>query len=682
MHYFFAKNWHGIKEFRLTFFISWNKILVGKGEQMKIKKVLICLVICIAYFIICGNYQTQAATNVNYFYGEIIQLENSENTQLLLNEVKIDAENSNIKNEFIIKNNNSEKLFTKAKIKLEDPNLGLAINNLSIVVNSFKISNYEVNSDGIYSFYIEIPAGEAKKIDITYTTENSLRNAKIIKYSLENSKWNTIKCFKSTISLPEEDIPLVNGIYPQCYTFENNSIGVEYYDFKVNALTNNVILKKDTYQDLLYGREANLTDYEEKALKSAKEWINNGVKINYNKYTEENIWTKQIYFKDSDLLEDNIGTKDNPYEKINEAVDSVVNYAISKQVKIDKRNDLTLSYAESIRRDCQTNYVLTNEYIMKNNSRDFWLYGKTVSVDYVESEGDKDLYVYKNTNAGEEDAIWEYLKVSERDILKVKNNGNWYSYSNFGQRYVYVGSGIDGEKLDVTEEEKIEYVNMINSDLYIRIVIYDGMIMIPYSYQVQDNNGQMNTVNEELMAPSVIGYYKNADREIAEKYLALKSESGEYYNIGEKYSKTIKKFPNEYIENNEKVPTVAHSIGFRTQKDGKYVIEFGQFGYSNGLGNIEDAIKATQAQKLIKENQARNAKIKNNALEEINNAVITEDTKEAMPEVKENVEEISKENKFFVEEYKNYIVLGSLAIVAIVCIVLIIVFSIKNKRKK
>ena len=71
---------------------------------------------------------------------------------------------------------------TKAKIKLEDPNLGLAINNLSIVVNSFKISNYEVNSDGIYSFYIEIPAGEAKKIDITYTTENSLRNAKIIKY--------------------------------------------------------------------------------------------------------------------------------------------------------------------------------------------------------------------------------------------------------------------------------------------------------------------------------------------------------------------------------------------------------------------------------------------------------------------------------------------------------------------
>lgn len=53
-----------------------------------------------------------------------------------------------------------------------------------------------------------------------------------------------------------------------------------------------------------------------------------------------------------------------------------------------------------------------------------------------------------------------------------------------------------------------------------------------------------------------------------------------------------------------------------------------------------------------------------------------------MPEVKENVEEISKENKFFVEEYKNYIVLGSLAIVAIVCIVLIIVFSIKNKRKK
>ena len=93
-------------------------------------------------------------------------------------------------------------------------------------------------------------------------------------------------------------------------------------------------------------------------------------------------------------------------------------------------------------------------------------------------------------------------------------------------------------------------------------------------------------------------------------------------------------------------------------------------------------LSRSQIQKLIKENQERNAEIKNNALEEINNAVITEDTKEAMPEVKENVEEISKENKFFVEEYKNCIVLGSLAIVAIVCILLIIVFSIKNKRKK
>ena len=650
---------------------------------MKIKKVLICLVICIAYFIICGNYQTQAATNVNYFYGEIIQLENSENTQLLLNEVKIDAENSNIKNEFIIKNNNSEKLFTKAKIKLEDPNLGLAINNnLSIVVNSFKISNYEVNSDGIYSFYIEIPAGEAKKIDITYTTENSLRNAKIIKYSLENSKWNTIKCFKSTISLPEEDIPLVNGIYPQCYTFENNSIGVEYYDFKVNALTNNVILKKDTYQDLLYGREANLTEYASNALKIAREWINNGVYIDYNKFTKNSEWSETPYYHENDFLVEKLGKSN--YGECNEAVSSVIDYALTKQYLKDKtgyfpKNSVYLILADN---NSKLNYLLTNEFITQNDSKDFYLYGKTVAIDYVESEGDRELYVYKNTNGGEEDAIWEYEKVAERDILKTRNRKNWYVNSDFGQRYVYVGSGIDGEQLDVTEEEKIEYVNMINTDLYIRMVIYDGTVMISYSYQVKYNDGQIDTVNKEMMAPSVIGYYKNADREIAEKYLALKSESGEHYNIGEKYSKAIKKFPNEYIENNEKVPTVAHSVGFRTQKDGKYVIEFGKFGYSNGLGNIEDAIKTTQAQKLVKENQARNAEIKNNALEEINNAVITEDTKEAMPEVKENTEEISKENKSFVEEYKNYIVLGSLAIVAIVCIVLIIVFSIKNKRKK
>lgn len=650
---------------------------------MKIKKVLICLVICIAYFIICGNYQTQAATNVNYFYGEIIQLENSENTQLLLNEVKIDAENSNIKNEFIIKNNNSKKLFTKAKIKLEDPNLGLAINNLSIVVNSFKISNYEVNSDGIYSFYIEIPAGEAKKIDITYTTENSLRNAKIIKYSLENSKWNTIKCFKSTISLPEEDIPLVNGMYPQCYTFENNSIGVEYYDFKVNALTNNVILKKDTYQDLLYGREANLTEYQEKVLKNAREWLNNGIELNYSKYVSKNKWTNEYRFSEDSFVEDKIERNSDYGERERSCIKSVLNYALTKQFLKDGKKDLLVNYADSIKRNSQNEYILTNEYVMKSASGEFYLYGKNICIDYVESEGDKELYIHKNINEGKgSEAIFGYVKASEWNILKTKNDENWESNSNLGQRFIYVSLGIDGEKLDVTEEEKIEYVNMINTDLYIRIVIYDEFVKIPYSYQTRNENGELETVTKESMADTVIGYYKNADKEIAKQYIALRSDWGRDEYTDEIYSKIVRKFPNEYIENNEKVPTVAHSIGFLSKEDGKYVVEYCRFGYSNGLGNIEDAIKTTQAQKLIKENQARNAEIKNNALEEINNAVITEDTKEAMPEVKENVEEISKENKSFVEEYKNYMVLGSLAIVAIVCIVLIIVFSIKNKRKK
>lgn len=72
--------------------------------------------------------------------------------------------------------------------------------------------------------------------------------------------------------MPSEDVPLVKNIYPQCYEFENDTIIAEYYNFNVNALTQDVIIEKETYKDLLYGRENSFSDNEIAIIKNAKNW--------------------------------------------------------------------------------------------------------------------------------------------------------------------------------------------------------------------------------------------------------------------------------------------------------------------------------------------------------------------------------------------------------------------------
>ena len=62
------------------------------------------------------------------------------------------------------------------------------------------------------------------------------------------------------------------------------------------------------------------------------------------------------------------------------------------------------------------------------------------------------------------------IETSEWNILRTEDKSNWSERPETGEKIIYVGIGITGEKIDATEEEKIEYINMINPDLYIRKV--------------------------------------------------------------------------------------------------------------------------------------------------------------------------------------------------------------------
>ena len=644
------------------------------------KRTFICIFLIIMLLVLFQN-KVKAVGETNdstYFYGEILKLKNYNGTEILLNEVDIDVGESSVENTTIIKNFTSENISTIASIKLEDEKMGIGIKNLDISINGKSQTDIKIIS-GNYVFNVEIPAGEAKKIVVKYQTNSNLENAKVIKYSLQGSRWKNINAFKINVKLPEEDIPLVKNIYPQCYKFEDSTITAEYYNFNVNVLTQDVIIEKETYKDLLYGRENSFSDNEIAIIKNAKDWINSGIYVDYNKYLTENsnyikdknikIVETEAVFKDLLKINENISTKN--------VIESIMEYALNRQLVTNGENNIYTSSIYNFSNENEWEYPLTKDYIIENSSNEVYsLKDKKICIDYVESEGDKILYVKKNVSGGlEENTQMETVKTSEWNILRTKNSSNWSGRPETGEKIIHVGVGITGEKLNATEEEKIEYVNMINPDLYIRKVIYDDNAKTTYTYITTDNSGKQIQKTEEGYIPIMVGYYNEKQKEVAKQYITFKDEhTPENYYNDQYYSVTTRLFSNETIKEKCLVPTIAQSVGFINQEDGKYIVEFFKFGKSNGLGAIKEAIADNTAQNLVKINQIKNEEIKTNAENEINYAIIKNDTGE------ENSENSQDEKKGFELTTQNIIVLAIIGASIIICLIIIIGISIMKKK--
>ena len=644
------------------------------------KRTFICIFLIIMLLVLFQN-KVKAVGETNdsiYFYGEILKLKNYNGTEILLNEVDIDVGESSVENTTIIKNSTSENISTIASIKLEDEKMGIGIKNLDISINGKSQTDIKIIS-GNYVFNVEIPAGEAKKIVVKYQTNSNLENAKVIKYSLQSSRWKNINAFKINVKLPEEDIPLVKNIYPQCYKFEDSTITAEYYNFNVNVLTQDVIIEKETYKDLLYGRENSFSDNEIAIIKNAKDWINSGIYVDYNKYLTENsnyikdknikIVETEAVFKDLLKINENISTKN--------VIESIMEYALNRQLVTNGENNIYTSSIYNFSNENEWEYPLTKDYIIENSSNEVYsLKDKKICIDYVESEGDKILYVKKNVSGGlEENTQMETVKTSEWNILRTKNSSNWSGRPETGEKIIHVGVGITGEKLNATEEEKIEYVNMINPDLYIRKVIYDDNAKTTYTYITTDNSGKQIQKTEEGYIPIMVGYYNEKQKEVAKQYITFKDEhTPENYYNDQYYSVTTKLFSNETIKEKCLVPTIAQSVGFINQEDGKYIVEFFKFGKSNGLGAIKEAIADNTAQNLVKINQIKNEEIKTNAENEINYAIIKNDTGE------ENSENSQDEKKGFELTTQNIIVLAIIGASIIICLIIILGISIMKKK--
>ena len=223
------------------------------------KKILISSFVLII-FLFLNSTNSFGSSSITYLYLDAIKIEDS-NIEILSNELLIDTTTSKIENAINIKNTSDKDIELNLAFPLENTELNISIKDLIINLNDVQV-DYVNNNKGTYLVKTKISANSGKKINIEYYTENDLQKARIIKCNFDNLKGKKIGKLKVDVKIDDKNIPLVEKIYPGHYTFKDNTISVEYYNYEVNTITKNIIVKKETFNNLLYGRESDLADEE------------------------------------------------------------------------------------------------------------------------------------------------------------------------------------------------------------------------------------------------------------------------------------------------------------------------------------------------------------------------------------------------------------------------------------
>lgn len=670
------------------------------------KKKYLLVMILVLFLILGFSSKVNAASRSFSFTGEPVILNDYSDIEILNNEVVINEDTSDISNKILFKNNSGNELIREGRIKLEDSSNGLKINDLKIVVNGIEIENYNKEEDGTYKFYFKINANEGKEIIVTYKTTNSLQDAKVIKYSLDSIKGKHVDRLFVKVIMNKYDIPLVEKIWPGAYEFENNEVYTEYIDFDVNNLTKDIIIKKDTYSNMKYGDYfETLTEDQKYILENYKEIIDGSINKDIDSYSKSDNFRSILEYAYTLKNEKSFYDGEFPYgEQFNSFI---IGSPLVYQLMFRNKSEVKLN--NDIGNGDATE-VISYPYSS----------GNKIAINYHESEEGKNLYVIKDTSNSlhsVEQYEPELLKKDEYTILRtsVVDGAPPLHGAYGGEKFIYVNSDIDGNKIDISEEEIVDFVNMVNVDLYVRKVLYDPSTEYP---------------------DVLIGYYDENSRPIAKGFLNIEAKVKAYKKVIElvkqgigyesfseerkievierynsdidAFDRIIRLFNNETVKNNCKVPVLAECVGKveflsadeirkqtigrtmgdnystkeieskYTSSEGQYVVDFyGGFG-TYSLAFYPVALNTKEAKNLIETNKARNDEIKKNITDKINGTTIEKDSEEYMPE-KEEIEEIeeSKKTNNILQDENVKIILA--AIVAIM--VLLMVFFIYNIRK-
>lgn len=633
---------------------------------------LIILIVISSHAILCS------ANSITYYNGNSINISDSNQIEILSTEVKIDTINSIIGTSTIIKNTSNKSRQETITLPIKNDIIETKIKTLKIMVNSIEVKYQKTDEKG-YTFNIKMKPNEAKKILIVYQTVNDLKKSKVIKYNFEDLGLGnkTIKKAKVDIILQEKDIPLVTKVHPAHYTFKDNTISIEYYNFKVNSITKDIIVEKDSYDNLLYGRDKELTDIDKKILNLLPDWEKNGITINYNTdfYDRgEGIKRLEIDMVLKRLTGIEIVIDENGEENISKNIKSIVKYYIVKKILNDNNNKYIDSLSDSY--ELNNSNILLKDIILQNctNSKELPLLGKIVCIDYVLTTNGEELYVDKTTDSSSECNITTELTKKDELTIITTNLYSLAKAQETGAKIIFLGKDIDA-----TDEEKVEYVNMINADMYIRTMLY---------------NGEYKKAPYEYFEDGYVAYNGKDNLSIAKAFVKGNNNfENTEYTEQQYYKEVLKENSTDYGLINSEIPCVIQYIGSIEQKDGKKVINYFWDGfydsYARGLVSTSAVLQTDRAKQLLQTNKTKNEKTKQDTDKQLSDLKIEKDeivpkeTSELINNQEETEQDKSYQDKSYEEPIKqnfNTIIFISMGVIVFLIVVCIIILIIRRKK--
>ncbi len=633
---------------------------------------LIILIVISSHAILCST------NSITYYNGNSINISDSNQIEILSTEVKIDTINSIIGTSTIIKNTSNKSRQETITLPIKNDIIETKIKTLKIMVNGVEVKYQKTDEKG-YTFNIKMKPNEAKKILIVYQTVNDLKKSKVIKYNFEDLGLGnkTIKKAKVDIILQEKDIPLVTKVHPAHYTFKDNTISIEYYNFKVNSITKDIIVEKDSYDNLLYGRDKELTDIDKKILNLLPDWEKNGITINYNTdfYDRgEGIKRLEIDMVLKRLTGIEIVIDENGEENISKNIKSIVKYYIVKKILNDNNNKYIDSLSDSY--ELNNSNILLKDIILQNctNSKELPLLGKIVCIDYVLTTNGEELYVDKTTDSSSECNITTELTKKDELTIITTNLYSLAKAQETGAKIIFLGKDIDA-----TDEEKVEYVNMINADMYIRTMLY---------------NGEYKKAPYEYFEDGYVAYNGKDNLSIAKAFVKGNNNfENTEYTEQQYYKEVLKENSTDYGLINSEIPCVIQYIGSIEQKDGKKVINYFWDGfydsYARGLVSTSAVLQTDRAKQLLQTNKTKNEKTKQDTDKQLSDLKIEKDeivpkeTSELINNQEETEQDKSYQDKSYEEPIKqnfNTIIFISMGVIVFLIVVCIIILIIRRKK--
>lgn len=154
--------------------------------------------------------------------------------------------------------------------------------------------------------FLKIGPSETLTLSYRYLTKTPLIHARVIGMDLRPlvfSESGRIGRFSVSVTLREEDVPLVKEIVPINFTLEETTVSVELWNARPNALLDRFYLEKETYRDLKSEREDAPNEAQQFILDHCRDWFRNGLGVNV-RFSDYGSLLKVLRFPGSSVQND------------------------------------------------------------------------------------------------------------------------------------------------------------------------------------------------------------------------------------------------------------------------------------------------------------------------------------------------------------------------------------------